>query len=111
VIPGPNKYNINLKNVKPRTSITTIYPVRRERFTKLVKDSKPGPTSYESPMALRKTKWSPPRGKVQMKEIKGSMVYLDRHIHLKKFIPGVGHYKNVEKAFDMTVRHTNRGRF
>jgi hypothetical protein len=111
VIPAPNKYNINLKNVKPRSTITTIYPIKRERFMKIVKDGKPGPASYESPTAIQKTQWSPPKGKVKMREIKGALLFLDSLIKSKKSVPGVGHYKNLEKAFDKSVRYRTRGRF
>lgn len=48
-IPAPNKYSINLKNVKPRTHTCQFYPIKKERFEKIKKDGSPGPTSYESP--------------------------------------------------------------
>ena len=48
-LPGPNKYSINLKNVKPRTTVCKFSPIKRERFEKIIKDNLPGPTSYESP--------------------------------------------------------------
>lgn len=67
---------------------------------KIEKNNAPGPTSYESPTAIRKTQWSPPKGKVAMREIKGSMPFFDTIIKSKKHIPGVGQYKNLERAFD-----------
>ena len=100
-----------MKHVKPRTRITTFHPIKKERFEKLAKNSKPGPTSYDSPAAIRKTQWSPPKGKVAMKNIKGSMIFLDKLIREKKNIPGVGQYKNVEKAFDLSFRRIKRGKY
>jgi hypothetical protein len=89
-----------LKYAKPRIHVTQFYPIKKERFMKIEKNNVPGPTSYESPAALRKTQWSPPKGKVAMKEIKGSIAFIDSIIKSKKHVPGVGHYKNMEKAFE-----------
>lgn len=100
-----------MKQIKLRSRITRFYPIKKERFEKIKKNNSPGPTTYDSPMAIRKTKWSPPRGHVAMKEIKGSLVYMDRFLKSKKHVPGVGQYKGLEKAFDLSVRYRSRGRF
>jgi len=46
-----------------------------------------------------------------MKVIKGASRYLDAIVKRKKNIPGVGQYKNFEKAFDISSRTIKRGRF
>lgn len=97
--------------MKPRIHVAKFYPIKRERFEKLVKNTRPGPCSYDSPLAIRKTQWSPPKGGVAMKEIKGSLTQLDALVKVKKAIPGVGQYKNLEKAMDLSVRYTRRGKY
>lgn len=98
IIPG-HKYNINLKHIKPRSRITTFIPIKKERFEKIKKDNSPGPCSYDSPGAIRKTQWSPTKGKVAYKNFK-TLNYMEIHERIKKNVPGVGHYKNLENAMD-----------
>jgi hypothetical protein len=111
IIPSPDRYTINLKQIKLRSRIAKFYPIKKERFEKLKKDSSPGPTTYETPDCIRKTKWSPPHGSVSLKANKGNLLYFDQYLKRKKAIPGVGNYKGVEKAFDLSVRYRSRGRF
>lgn len=81
VIPSPDKYQINLKQIRLRTRITKFFPIKKERFEKIKKDGSPGPTSYESPTCIRKMQWSPPKGSVGYKTTKdGSGLYLDKLI-------------------------------
>lgn len=111
LIPASNKYTINLKNVKPRTQVCTFHPIKRERFEKLVKDSKPGPVTYDSPTAVRKTQWSPPKLCTVWKKSTGNLSHLEKLVKMKKSIPGVGQYKNIDKGYNITVRHMRKGKY
>lgn len=77
---------------------------------KISKDAKPGPGSYDTQSSIEKTQWKPPKG-VTMKIINGASRYLDMMVKNKKNVPGVGNYKNYEKAFDITVRSHKRGKY
>mmetsp|Transcript_17192 Transcript_17192/g.15197 ORF Transcript_17192/g.15197 Transcript_17192/m.15197 type:complete len:159 (-) Transcript_17192:50-526(-) len=109
-VPPPNKYNINLKNSKPRIPITKFYPIKKERFEKITKNGKPGPTSYETEAAVKKTQWLPPKG-VTMKKIKGENNFFEALLKNKKNVPGVGQYKNYEKGLDSSVRTFRKGKY
>ena len=100
-----------MKNVKPRIKVCTLYPIKRERFEKIIKDAKPGPASYETDNVIRKTQWSPPKGGTNYKKIEGTLRYIDKIIKQKKNVPGVGNYENLEKAFDKSFRYKSKGRF
>jgi hypothetical protein len=103
-----------MKNVKPRIKVCTLYPIKRERFEKIIKNAKPGPASYDTSSVIRKTQWSPPKGGggINYKKIEGTLRYIDNIIKNKKNIPGVGRYENLEKAFDRSFRYkSKKGRY
>ncbi len=80
-----------------RTPKTLIHPRKREDNViegwRIKKDSEPGPASYNNePVKNKKTRM------ILGKEKK--VAYMETHITRKKIIPGVGTYKQVEKAVD-----------
>mmetsp|Transcript_4788 Transcript_4788/g.4522 ORF Transcript_4788/g.4522 Transcript_4788/m.4522 type:complete len:233 (+) Transcript_4788:197-895(+) len=101
IVPAPTKYKLNHSLTMRRTHITKFQKDagKYSRMSKITKDGKPGPGSYDTQSSIEKTQWKPPPG-VPIKEIKGVLTHLDSLVHNKKKIPGVGHYKDYEKAAD-----------
>ena len=54
----------------------------------------PGPGSYDTPKAIISTQWGKIKGPINQTE--KAPCFTDRIRNSKKWVPGVGHYKNVD---------------
>ena len=102
--PGANKYKVNYDFNRPRTPFVKMGKPKDEENRKISirpkKDMKrPAVGSYNVDSAVRtSTQWkNQPR--CIFDKVKGDR-YLDQAAKNKKWVPGVGHYKEYEKQYN-----------
>ena len=100
--PG-SKYNLKLSErlVKPRTIYGRIQPENPDRKStdKIKKSSDPDMGTYNMPESYRNTQLSGiEKNSFKMDKGKGA-TFTDIVQKNSKWVPGVGHYKEVEKAY------------
>lgn len=98
------KYNINWTDHKPknRTANMGKKPEKVEPW-RIPKDKEPGPGSYPVEDVIRKTQWR----KYDPHTMKASEVrecFTETAAKRKKFIPGIGSYKNEPAGHDVSVK-------
>jgi len=65
---------------------------------RIKKDSEPGPGSYPIEDVIKKTQWLNKNHAQTVKEVREP--FTDTIARRKKFIPGMGHYKNDFQGYD-----------
>ena len=74
-----------------------IYPATKDRFPKLKKNDQPSPCTYKVAENIQKTRWADNSFKFDKDKVTN---FFTEGAKRKKYVPGAGHYKETEKAFN-----------
>ena len=92
------------------------YPIKKERFEKIQKTKDPGPGFYKTEEGFRKTLLNScehqfvKTGKSCFFGIIPTSKNLETEAKKRSYVPGVGHYKEVDNALKKTVRPRTAGK-
>ena len=80
--------------VKPTIPATQILRPNSKPSWQIPKMDGPGPGSYDVPKAIKESQWALVKGPIKSTQAK--TCFTERHSKVYKYIPGSGHYKNLD---------------
>mmetsp|Transcript_37467 Transcript_37467/g.36032 ORF Transcript_37467/g.36032 Transcript_37467/m.36032 type:complete len:100 (+) Transcript_37467:658-957(+) len=90
-------YNSSFSLTKPRIMAAKYYPSKEKGLNyKVKKSDQPAPGSYDPDKSIIATQWTQRKSEFAKKK---HQTFIDVVKKDKSFLPGVGHYKNVDTAF------------
>ena len=91
----PKVYATHIVKAAPKPASTWAIP----------KMDSPGPGSYNAPESMKSSQWASVKG--QSKQTYFPPAFTDKAKKMTAFVPGCGHYKNMETAKDKVFKDTN----
>ena len=91
----PKGYSAHIIKAAPKPASTWAIP----------KMDSPGPGSYNAPESIEKQRWGKVKG--QIKQTYFPPAFTDKAKKMTAFVPGSGHYKQMEAGKDKVARDVN----